>query len=318
MSWTYQQLDELYHLPLNDLLYQAQATHRQHFKSNEVQLSTLLNIKTGACPEDCGYCTQSGHHATGLQKEKLCSLTEVIKKAQIAKENGATRFCMGAAWRSPPANDLMRVAEMIQEVKKLGMETCVTLGILNQQQAAILKNAGLDYYNHNINTSPEYHPQVATTHTIEDRVETVKNVAEAGIHVCCGGIMGMGESHADRISFILQLTRLAKPPGSIPINRLIPFAGTPLGDSNSNPIENIDFVRIVAVVRIVFPKSYVRLSGGRSSMSEEMQALCFMAGANSIHFGEKLLVSKNNSANEDLKMLSNLGLKPKKPAELCG
>ncbi len=309
INWTYEELDDLYHLSLNDLLYQAQTVHKQYFSSNEVQLSTLLNIKTGACPEDCRYCTQSGHYETGLQKEKLWSLEEVLKKAEIARKNGATRFCMGAAWRSPPASDLIKVAEMIHEIKKSGMETCVTLGMLNREQAEILKNAGLDYYNHNIDTSPEYYPEIITTHTLQDRLETIKNVAEAGIQVCCGGIMGMGETHTDRLNFILQLTRLAKVPGSIPINRLIHFSGTPLAETA--PIDNLVFVRIVALVRIVFPKSYVRLTGGRLGMSEETQALCFMAGANSIHFGEKLLASKNNNADDDLQMLSKLGLKPK-------
>lgn len=318
-NWTYELLDELYQQAFNDLLYQAQTVHKQNFKNNEVQLSTLLNIKTGACPEDCGYCVQSGHHKKAqLRQEKLSNLEDVLQKAKQAQENGATRFCMGAAWRGPTFADLLKVTEMIREIKKMGMETCATLGMLNAEQAQMLKEAGLDYYNHNIDTSPEYYPEIVTTHTYDDRLQTLKHVADAGMHICCGGIMGMGETHKDRINFILQLTRLAKPPGSIPINRLIPFAGTRLGETQA--LDNFIFIRMVALTRIVFPQAYVRLSAGRSVMSEEMQALCFFAGANSIHFGEKLLVSTNNSAQEDLAMLDKLGLKPKKECrtEVCG
>lgn len=303
-------LDDLYHSPFNDLLYQAQTVHKKYFPAAEIQLNTLLNIKTGACPEDCAYCPQSGHYATGVEKEKLLSLQEILKKAIIAKENGATWFCMGAAWRSPPSTDLMQVAEMIQAVKKVGLETCVTLGMLDSVQTQILKNAGLDYYNHNIDTSPEYYEKIITTRSLQDRLETIKNVAAADIKVCCGGIVGMGETHADRINFLLQLTKLAKTPDSIPINCLIPIPGTPLEHSPS--IDSIAFIRMVAVARIVFTQAYVRLSAGRINMSEEMQALCFMAGANSLHFGEKLLMTQNNEVQQDMKMLKKLGMKPQK------
>ncbi len=319
INWTYESLDELYQQPFNDLLHQAQTVHKQNFKNNEVQLSTLLNIKTGACPEDCGYCVQSGHHKkTELRKEKLSRIEDVLTSAKKAQENGATRFCMGAAWRSPNSSDLLKVAEMVGEIKKMGMETCVTLGMLTAEQAQMLKEAGLDYYNHNLDTSREYYPEVVTTHTYDDRLQTLKHVADAGMNICCGGIMGLGETHADRINFILQLAQLPKPPASIPINRLIPFQGTRLGETQ--PLDNFIFIRVVAVVRIVFPQSYVRLSAGRSVMSEEMQALCFLAGANSIHFGEKLLVSNNNSTQRDLAMLDKLGLKPQKTSclDVCG
>jgi biotin synthase len=308
-SWTYQSLNDLYHLPFTDLLCQAQAIHKENFKSAEIQLSTLLNIKTGACPEDCGYCTQSGHFAksTGLSKEKLLPIETVISKAKLAKENGATRFCIGAAWRSPSPADLLKVAEIIYEIKELGLETCATLGMLDREQAQILKNAGLDYYNHNIDTSREFYPQVITTHTFQDRLDTIKHVTEVDMKVCCGGIMGLGETHEDRINFILELTNLAKPPESIPINRFVPMPGTPL--ENTAPLDNFIFIRIVALARIVFPRAYVRLSAGRFNMSEEMQALCFIAGANSIHFGEKLLTTRNQEACQDLKMLQKLGIK---------
>lgn len=312
-SWTYQSLDELYNLPFNELIYQAQTEHKKKFLSSEVQLSTLLNIKTGACPENCAYCPQSGHYQTGVNKAKLLSLVEVVEKAKLAKEQGATRFCMGAAWRSPPASDLPKVAAMIQEVKALGLETCVTLGMLDNAQTQILKDAGLDYYNHNIDTSPEFYPKIITSHTLEDRLNTIKEVANAGIKICCGGILGMGESHQDRLNFLLQLTQLAAIPESIPINWLIPIPGTPL--ANSQPLDNFTFIRIIALTRIVFTRAYVRLSAGRVNMSEETQALCFLAGANSIHFGEKLLMTKNNEANQDLVMLKKLNMTPKPGCE---
>ena len=308
-SWTYQSLDELYNLPFGDLIYQAQTEHKKNFCSAEVQLSTLLNIKTGACPENCTYCPQSGHYQTGVKKAKLLSLSEVVENAKLAKERGATRFCMGAAWRSPPESDLPKVAEMIQAVKALGLETCVTLGMLTKAQTQILKNAGLDYYNHNIDTSPKFYPKIITSHTLEDRLNTIKEVANSGIKICCGGILGMGESHQDRLNFLLQLTQLAATPESIPINWLIPIPGTPL--ANSQPVETFTFIRIIALTRIMFTRSYVRLSAGRVNMSEETQALCFLAGANSIHFGEKLLMTKNNEAHQDLLMLQKLNMNAK-------
>lgn len=303
-TWTYKRIDKIYQLPFSDLIYRAQAQHKKNFPGGQVQLSTLLNIKTGACPENCAYCPQSGHYQTGINKTKLLPLQEVVEKARLARAKGATRFCMGAAWRSPPAADLPVVAEMIKAVKALGLETCVTLGMLSQQQTQILKEAGLDYYNHNIDTSPEYYRKIITTHTLADRLNTIREIAAAGIKICCGGILGMGESHSDRLNFLLQLTRLAATPESIPINWLMKISGTPL--ENSEGIDNFTFIRIIALTRILFPKSYVRLSAGRVNMSEETQALCFLAGANSIFIGEKLLMTKNNEETEDLLMLKKL------------
>ncbi len=300
---------DLYEMPFVDLLYQAQSVHRQHFSSTEIQLSTLLNIKTGACPENCAYCPQSGHYQTGVKKEKLMELADVVEKAKQAKENGATRFCMGAAWRSPSKQDLPKVIAMIKEIKKLGLETCVTLGMLTAEQAEALKLAGLDFYNHNLDTSPEYYPNIITTHTYQDRLDTITHVINANIKVCCGGIMGLGESRQDRIQFLLQLMQLPKPPESVPINRLISIPGTPLEDAKE--LDNFEFIRTVAIARILLPTTYVRLSAGRVEMPEEMQALCFMAGANSIHFGEKLLMTKNPEAHQDLIMLKKMGLKSK-------
>lgn len=307
-NWTYVELDQVYHLPFNDLIYRAQTEHKKNFPVPQVQLSTLLNIKTGACPENCAYCPQSGHYQTGVNKAKLLSLTEVVEKARLAQSKGATRFCMGAAWRSPPAGDLAVVAEMIKAVKALGLETCVTLGMLDKEQTTILKEAGLDYYNHNIDTSPEYYPKIITTHTLQDRLDTISEIAAAGIKICCGGILGMGESHHDRLNFLLQLTRLAAVPESIPINWLMPIPGTPL--AKSEPIDTFTFIRIIALTRIIFPKSRVRLSAGRVNMSEETQALCFLAGANSIFLGEKLLMTKNNEEGQDLLMLKKLNISP--------
>lgn len=306
-DWQFEEVAHLFDLPFNDLLFKAQTIHRQHFNPNEVQLSTLLSIKTGACPEDCGYCSQSGHHNTGLQKQKLLDVEEVLKSAQAAKASGATRFCMGAAWRSPPEKDMPKVAEMIKSVKALGLETCATLGMLNENQTSCLKEAGLDYYNHNLDTSPEYYGKITTTRTYQDRLETLDHVRKAGIKVCCGGIMGMGESRQDRISFLLQLATMPSHPQSVPINQLMKMDGTPL--KNTENIEPFEFIRTIAVARILMPNSYVRLSAGRDSMSEEMQTLCFLAGANSIFYGDFLLTAENPTTCKDKALLEKLGMK---------
>lgn len=307
-TWTTEDVTNLFALPLLELIYQAQVIHRQNFKPNEVELCTLLNIKTGACPENCAYCSQSGHYKTDLKKEKLLAVNEIVEKALLAKANGATRFCMGAAWRSPPAKDFPKILEIVKAIKALGLETCLTIGMLNKDQATDLKNAKLDYYNHNLDTSPDFYKKIITTHTYKDRLNTLEHVRCAGIYICCGGILGLGESVEDRIQLLIQLANLTKPPESVPINHLIPIKGTPLEDQQK--IDNVDFIRTIAVARIMMPRSKLRLSGGRSEMSEEMQAICFMAGANSIHFGEKLLTTPNPGADKDLQMLNKLGLKP--------
>ena len=305
--WDAATLGQLFDLPFMELLFRAQTIHRQHFPAPEMELCTLLNIKTGACPENCAYCPQSAHFNTGLEKEKLWDIEDVISKARLAKENGSQRFCMGAAWRSPPKKMLPRVIEMIKAVKALGLETCVTLGMLDEEDAQQLHAAGLDYYNHNLDSSPEYYEKIITTRTYQDRLDTLQNVHNAGINVCCGGILGMGETRDDRIGLLLQLTMLPAAPKSIPINRLIPIAGTPLADTTQ--IDNFEFIRTIAVTRLVMPTSMIRLSAGREDMSEETQTLCFMAGANSIFYGEKLLTAKNPEADKDIKLLSKLGLK---------
>lgn len=306
-DWTFEEISTLYDTPLMDLLYRAQTMHREYFTPNTIQLSTLLNIKTGACPEDCAYCPQSVHYDTGVEKEKLFSLEEVLKNAKWAKENGATRFCMGAAWRSPREKDLDAVIEMIKEIKKLGLETCVTLGMLSQQQAQKLKASGLDYYNHNLDTSREFYPKIITSHTYDDRLETIKNVRDAGIHVCCGGILGMGETREDRVKLLLELATMPKHPASTTINKLIPIPGTPL--ANKSAIDSFEFIRTIAVARLVLSKTWLRLSAGRETMSEELQAMCFFAGVNSIHYGLKLLTTKNNEPDQDQLLLSRLGIK---------
>lgn len=304
--WNTKNVAELFDLPLIDLLFKAQTIHRQNFAPNQVQLATLLSIKTGTCPEDCSYCPQSAHYDTGLQKESLLDVAGVIKDAKQAKANGATRFCMGAAWRSPPKKDFPKVIEMIKAVKELGLESCVTLGMLDKEQAQQLHEAGLDYYNHNLDTSPEFYKKIITTRTYEDRLETLDHVRNAGIHVCCGGIVGMGETRQDRIEFLLQLANLPEPPQSVPINRLMAIKGTPL--ENVDKIDNLEFIRMIAVARIMMPTSFVRLSAGRDTMSEEMHALCFMAGANSMFSGEKLLTAPNPEMNNDNQLLSKLGM----------
>jgi biotin synthase len=303
--YTKQDITALFDMPFVELVFQAQSTHRNHFKNNEMELCTLLSVKTGACPEDCAYCPQSGHYNTGLKKEKLMDVEDVLAKAKLAKENGAQRFCMGAAWKNPPEKEFPNVIEMVKRVRELGLETCLTLGMLNADQAKQLSDAGLDYYNHNLDTSPDYYKEIISTRTYQDRLDTLAHVRDAGINVCCGGIVGMGEALNDRVNFLWELYNLPKAPESVPINKLIAIPGTPLADAKA--IDDIDFVRMIAVARIVLPTSKLRLSAGRESMSDTMQTLCFMAGANSIHFGEKLLVTKNADADQDLKLLSQLG-----------
>ncbi len=304
--WTIETVSAIYEQPFNDLLYAAHTTHLLHHSANTLQLATLLSIKTGACPEDCGYCSQSGHHKTHVEKESLLDVAEVLASARAAKEGGATRFCMGAAWRCPPAKVMPELALMIAGVKELGLETCMTLGMLSPEQALALKNAGLDYYNHNIDTSPSYYDKVVTTRKFSDRLQTLNNVREAGIHVCCGGILGLGETREDRIEFLLTLANLEEPPESVPINRLIPVAGTPLG--NAPQVEGIELVRTIATARILMPKSAVRLTAGRTEMSDELQALCFFAGANSVFIGDKLLTEENPQREKDKRLFESLGL----------
>jgi biotin synthase len=305
-QWKASEIAALYDLPFMDLLYRAQTVHREHFDSQDVQLSSLLSIKTGACPEDCAYCPQSGHYNTGLGKEKLLPVDDVIEQAKAAKAKGASRFCLGAAWRNPPKKQFGQVLEMIKGIKELDMETCVTLGMLDEEQAAELKACGLDYYNHNLDTSPEYYEKIITTRTYQDRLDTLEQVRKADLKVCCGGIIGMGETRDDRIGLLLNLANLPKPPESVPINRLIAVKGTPLEDARQ--IDNFEFIRTIAVARIMMPASRVRISAGREEMSEEMQSLCFFAGANSIFIGEKLLTTKNPEADADMQMMKKLGL----------
>jgi len=298
---------EIYHLPFNDLLFRAHYIHRQHFNPNEVQLSRLLSIKTGGCPEDCGYCSQSARYPTRLKASKLMAVDSVVSDAGIAKENGSTRYCMGAAWRSPKDRDMDSIVAMIQNVKALGMETCMTLGMLSTDQARTLAAAGLDYYNHNIDTSEQFYSEITTTHTFRDRLKTLENVRNAGIKVCSGGILGMGETIDDRISMLVTLASLAEPPESVPINMLIPIPGTQLSDAP--PVDPLEFVRIIALARILMPKSWIRLSAGRTAMSDETQALCFFAGANSIFTGDTLLTADNPDENHDAALFKRLGLK---------
>lgn len=307
-QWTREAAQAIYDLPFNDLLFQAQTIHRENFDPNRVQLSRLLSIKTGGCPEDCGYCSQSAHHQSGLKASKLMEVKRVIAEARKARDAGATRYCMGAAWRSPKDRDMDAVVAMVEGVKALGMETCMTLGMLDLGQAQRLKQAGLDYYNHNIDTSERYYSEVISTRTFADRLDTLANVRDSGIKVCCGGIVGMGEERADRIDMLVTLANLPEPPDSVPINMLIPIEGTPLGEAE--PIEPIEFVRTIALARIMMPKSHVRLSAGRTAMSDEMQALCFFAGANSIFVGDTLLTAENPGADKDSALFRRLGIRP--------
>ncbi|MGH8506812.1 MAG: biotin synthase BioB [Stenotrophobium sp.] len=305
-DWRREEVQALFDLPFNDLLFQAHSLHRAHHQPNTVQLSTLLSIKTGACPEDCAYCPQSVRYDTGLAKEPLMEVAAVVDAAREAKANGATRFCMGAAWRSPKDRDLVKVEAMVREVKALGLETCMTLGMLKDTQAQRLADAGLDYYNHNLDTSPEFYDKIITTRTYEDRLDTLANVRKAGVKVCCGGIVGMGEQETDRAELLRTLANLAEHPESVPINNLVQVAGTPLqGQEELNPIE---FVRSIAVARILMPESKVRLSAGRTAMSDEMQALCFFAGAGSIFYGDKLLTTHNPQNEKDRALLARLGI----------
>lgn len=306
MSWDYAKVELLYAIPLLQLIHSAYSVHLTNFHANKIQLSSLLSIKTGNCPEDCAFCPQSGHYKTDTPKHKLLETAYVIQQAQKAKDNGATRFCIGSAWKSPPKKDLPIVADMIRKIKSLGLETCATLGMLNQNEAQTLAAAGLDYYNHNLDTSPSYYKKIISTRTYQDRLDTIKHVQNSDMKVCCGGIIGMGETRQDRIEFLLALEALDKPPQSIPINRLIPCKGTPL--ENEQALDNIEFIRTIAVTRIMFPTSVVRLSAGRASMSQEMQVLCFLAGANSFFLGDKLLTTKNNAQDQDFALLTQLGM----------
>ena len=307
-DWSTEEIQSLYDLPFNELLFRAQSVHRQHFDPNEVQVSTLLSIKTGACPEDCQYCSQSGHYNTELEKEKLMEVEKVLHEASKAKTNGASRFCMGAAWKHPSKNDFPHVLAMVKGVRELGLETCMTLGALSEEQTQALAEAGLDYYNHNIDTSREYYAKIISTRSFDDRLNTLAHVRDAGIKVCSGGIVGMGEKPQDRIAFLRELANLPEHPDSVPINNLVKIKGTPLADSED--IEPFDFIRMIAVARILMPHAHVRLSAGREAMNEQMQALCFFAGANSIFYGEKLLTTSNPLENEDMALFAKLGIRP--------
>ena len=305
-NWTSEEVAELYQQPFNDLLFQAHSVHRQYFDPNQIQVSTLLSIKTGGCPEDCHYCPQSAHHQTDLEKEKLMAVKKVLAAAQRAKDAGSTRFCMGAAWKHPAKKDMPYLIEMIEGVKQLGLDTCMTLGQLDSEQAEQLARAGLDYYNHNLDTSPEFYGQVITTRSYQDRLSTIAHVRKAGIKVCCGGILGMGEAHQDRLKLLQQLANLAEHPESVPINMLVKIKGTPLDSVAA--LDAFVFIRIIALARILMPKSYVRLSAGREQMNEQMQALAFFAGANAIFYGEKLLTTDNPQTQKDQDLLTRLGL----------
>lgn len=305
-DWTRHEALALYNAPFNDLLFQAQTVHRRHFDPNKVQKSRLLSIKTGGCPEDCGYCSQSAHHETGLKASRLLEIERVVLEAKAARDAGATRYCMGAAWRGPKERDMNALCEMVERVKALGMETCMTLGMLSDAQAERLKEAGLDYYNHNIDTSEGYYGKIVTTRTFDDRLATLERVRAAGIKVCCGGILGMGEAAADRVDMLVTLANLPAHPESVPINMLVPVEGTPLGAARK--LDPIAFVRTVALARLMMPASVVRLSAGRKEMSDEMQALCFLAGANSIFVGDRLLTTGNADADEDDALFAKLGI----------
>ncbi|MBQ1499581.1 MAG: biotin synthase BioB [Sphingomonas sp.] len=313
-DWTREEIAALFDLPFTELVFRAQTVHRQHHAPNEVQLSTLLSIKTGGCPEDCGYCSQSVSAETGLKATKLMDVRQVLQAAAQAKDHGSSRFCMGAAWRNPKDRDMPAIVEMVQGVRAMGMETCMTLGMLSEKQARMLADAGLDYYNHNIDTSPERYAEVITTRSFEDRLDTLEHVREAGINVCCGGIVGMGETRPDRVGFIHALATLPVHPGSVPVNALVPIKGTVLGnmlaDTPLAQIDDIEFVRTIAVARITMPESMVRLSAGRESMSDATQALCFLAGANSIFTGDKLLTAGNAGDDKDAALFARLGVKP--------
>lgn len=315
-DWSVAQVEALFELPFNELLYRAQTLHREHFDPTEVQLSTLISIKTGGCSEDCGYCPQSAHYDTGLEKQGLLPVAQVVEAAKAAQASGATRFCMGAAWRGPKQKDLAPVIEMIKEVRALGLETCATLGMLQPGQADELRAAGLDYYNHNIDTAPEFYGNIISTREFEDRLDTLRKVRDAGIHVCSGGIVGMGESRTQRAGMLATLANMEQPPESVPINLLVKVEGTPLQDTEA--LDPLEFVRTIAVARITMPSSYVRLSAGRQQMPEYLQALCFMAGANSMFYGEKLLTTGNPDVERDKALLAKLGMHPKMHNQSAG
>jgi biotin synthase len=307
-DWSRDEVEHLFALPFNDLLFKAQGVHRQYHDPNAVQVSTLLSIKTGGCPEDCAYCPQAARYATGVKAEKLMSVEAVVARAQAAKDAGASRFCMGAAWRSPKDRDVAKVAEIVGAVKALGLQTCATLGMLSQPQAQTLKAAGLDFYNHNLDTSPDYYGEIIHTREYQDRLDTLENVRHAGMKTCCGGIVGMGESRAQRAGLLMTLANLPEHPESVPINRLVQVPGTPLAGTEA--LDPFEFVRSIAVARILMPASVVRLSAGRESMDDALQALCFAAGANSIFYGEKLLTTGNPDVEHDRRLFERLGLKP--------
>jgi biotin synthase len=311
-AWTVAEIAALFDLPFSDLIHQAQTVHRNNHDANRVQLSTLLSIKTGGCSEDCGYCPQAARYSTGVENEQILDLAEVVKTAKLAKQNGASRFCMGAAWRGPKQRDLNPVLDMVREVKALGLETCCTLGMLKDGQAEQLKSAGLDYYNHNLDTAPEFYGDIVSTREYQDRLDTLGRVREAGINVCCGGIVGMGESRTERAGLVAQLAAMTPQPESVPINYLVQVEGTPLHDKlqGEAAIDWSEFVRTIAVARITMPKSFVRLSAGRETMNEATQALCFLAGANSIFYGEKLLTTGNPDVERDRELFTKLGILP--------
>ena len=306
-NWTIAELQAIYDMPFNDLLWKSHQLHRKYHDPNKIQISTLMSIKTGGCPEDCKYCSQSIRYDTDIKLEKTLPVTEIIKQAKEAKKNGATRFCMGAGWRNLSNTNLSKVKEMIQEVKKLELETCVTLGMLSENQASQLKDAGLDYYNHNLDTSEEYYSKVVTTRSYQDRLNTLKHVRNAGVKVCCGGIIGLGEEPIDRIKLIHVLSNLNEHPESVPINKLVKVEGTPFFDNFE--VDEFDFIKIISLSRIAMPKAYIRLSAGRDSMNDQMQALCFFAGANSIFYGEELLTTKNSTITHDQNLLKKLKIR---------
>lgn len=312
-DWQLNEIEALFNQPFNDLLFQAQTVHRQFFDPNQVQISTLLSIKTGACPEDCKYCPQSARYTTGIEKERLMQVEMVLKRAEEAKQNGASRFCMGAAWKNPHKRDMPYLIDMVKGVKGMGLETCMTLGMLTPDQAGSLADAGLDYYNHNLDTSEEFYDQIITTRTYQDRLDTLSHVRDAGMKVCSGGIVGMGEKQLDRIGLLKSLANLPRHPESVPINMLVKVAGTPLAETED--LDELEFIRTIAVARILMPKSYVRLSAGRESMSEQTQTLCFMAGANSIFYGCKLLTTDNPDEDSDKRLFRKLGLTPARVRE---
>ncbi len=306
--WSISAVTALFEMSFNDLIFKAQTIHRENFDQNKLQLSSLLSIKTGACPEDCKYCPQSARYKTGLDVERLMRVEKIVEAAKSAKSNGAGRFCMGAAWRGPKDADLAVVEEAVRQVKSLGLETCATLGMLDEEQANRLKSAGLDYYNHNLDTSESYYKEVITTRSYEDRLETLEHVRNAGMNVCSGGIVGMGEARSDRVGLIANLANLPTPPQSVPINNLVQVSGTPL--AKADPVDDFEFIRTIAVARITMPASYVRLSAGREAMNDQMQALCFFAGANSVFYGEELLTTSNASVDHDRDLMDKLGMSP--------